>query len=190
MNSEKIKKISVIGIFTAIVIILQMLGSFIKFGPFSISLVLIPIVVGAALYGPSAGAWLGFVFGMVVLLSGDAASFLAVSVIGTILTVILKGSLAGFASGLVYKSLSKNKTVATVLSAAVCPITNTGIFLLGCLLFFMPTITQWSEGLGFTNVGQYMILGLVGGNFLVELMANVILSPIILRIIAMSDKIH
>ena len=48
-----------VAIFTAIVIVLQLLGSFVRFGPFSISLVLIPIVVGAALYGPGAGAWLG-----------------------------------------------------------------------------------------------------------------------------------
>ena len=40
---------------TAIVVILQFLGAFIRFGTFSISLVLIPIVVGAALYGALAG---------------------------------------------------------------------------------------------------------------------------------------
>ena len=77
-----------VGIFTAVVIVLQLLGAFIRFGPFSISLTLIPIVVGAALYGPWAGAWLGFVFSMVVLISGDAGAFLVVNAIGTILTVI------------------------------------------------------------------------------------------------------
>ena len=39
------------GLLTAIVVVLQLFGSAIKFGPFSISLVLLPIVVGAALYG-------------------------------------------------------------------------------------------------------------------------------------------
>ena len=72
---------------TALVIVLQLLGSFIRFGVFSISLVLIPIVVGAAMCGPAISAWLGLVFGIAVLLSGDAAAFLAVSVPGTILTV-------------------------------------------------------------------------------------------------------
>ena len=62
-----------LGLLTAIVVVLQLVGSFIKFGTFSISLVLMPIVVGAALYGVGAGAWLGFVFGVVVLLSGDAS---------------------------------------------------------------------------------------------------------------------
>lgn len=191
MNSIKTRKITGIGIFTALVIVLQLLGSFIKFGPFSISLVLIPIVVGAAIYGPMAGLWLGFVFGMVVLLSGDAAAFLTVSVIGTLFTVLLKGSLAGLVSGIVYKLVSY-KTLAGVLAALVCPIVNTGVFLLGCVLFFMPTITVWANGLGFENVYSYMILGLVGGNFIFELLSNALLSPIIIKVIDMgkNENIH
>ena len=59
------KKIVMLGVLTAIVVVLQFLGSFIRFGPFSISLVLIPIVVGAALLGVGAGAWLGADSGVV-----------------------------------------------------------------------------------------------------------------------------
>ena len=101
MNS-KTKKIVGIGLFTAIVLVLQFLGGSIRFGMFSISLVLVPIVVGAAVYGWQAGAWLGFVFGVAVLLSGDAAAFLAVDVFGTILTVLVKGTAAGFANAASY----------------------------------------------------------------------------------------
>ena len=89
-------------ILTAVVVILQLLGSFIRFGVFSVSLVLIPIVVGAALYGALAGAWLGLVFGVVVLLT-DSAAFMVVNPLGTILTVLLKGTLAGLVAGLVYR---------------------------------------------------------------------------------------
>lgn len=178
-----------VAIFTAIVIVLQMIGAVIRFGPFSISLVLIPIVVGAALYGPLAGAWLGFVFGMVVLLSGDAGAFLAVNVLGTILTVLVKGSLAGLVAGLVYKAFSeKNPTAGGVLAAISCPVVNTGVFLIGCLLFFLPTITEWGTAMGFKNVGSYMILGLTGGNFLFELLLNLILSPVILRLIRIGQR--
>ena len=49
----------------------------------------------------------------------------------------------------------------------------------------MPTISAWAEALGFANVYAYMILGLVGGNFIFELLSNAILSPIIVRIIDM-----
>lgn len=188
-NTGKTRKLAGIAIFTAIVIVLQLLGSFIRFGPFSISLVLIPIVVGAAMYGIAAGAWLGFIFGLIVLLSGDAAAFLGVNAIGTIITVIAKGTLAGLCAGLVYRALEKTNTyVAVIASAVVCPVVNTGVFLLGCLIFFMETITGWATQAGFASAGTYMIVGLVGLNFVFELLVNVVLSPVIVRIIAIGKK--
>ena len=183
---------------TAVVVILQLLGAFVRFGPFSISLVLIPIVVGAALYGALAGAWFGFVFGMVVLLSGDAGAFLVVNPLGTVLVVLLKGALAGLCAGLVYKALGNRSEkaaipakegekqgvdLAVIAAAVICPVVNTGIFLLGCLVFFLPTISEWAAAMGFESVGKYMIFGLVGGNFLFELLFNIILSPVIVRLI-------
>lgn len=197
------RKLTGLALLTAVVVILQFLGAFIRFGPFSISLVLIPIVVGAALYGVLAGAWLGFVFGLVVLLSGDAAAFLVISPIGTVLVVLLKGALAGLCAGAVYRALSrvdaqivlmvKSKEkwgveLAVIVAAVVAPVVNTGIFLLGCLVFFLPTVTEWGQAMGFESVGKYMILGLVGGNFLFELLFNVILSPVIVRLIRLGKK--
>ena len=176
-------------ILTALVIILQFLGSFIHFGPFSISLVLIPIVIGAATCGYTIGAWLGLVFGIVVLISGDATAFLAIDVFGTFVTVLLKGTLCGLAAGLVYKLLEKhNRYIAVVAAAIVCPLVNTSIFLLGCNVFFLNEITAWGLKAGFENVAGYMFLGLIGANFLFELGANIILSPIIVRIINYKGK--
>ena len=192
MSTERKKQTEslVLGaILTAIVIVLQLLGGFIKFGPFSISLVLIPIVIGAAKCGIKIGTWLGFVFGAVVLLSGGATAFFAVNVFGTVLTVLLKGAACGFAAGLTYKLLEKyNKYAAIVAAAVVCPVVNTGVFLIGCLLFFLDTIKAWGAGLGFTNTMSYMFLVLVGGNFLFELATNMILSPVILRILNFKEK--
>ena len=193
MSTERKKQTEnlVLGaILTAIVIVLQLLGGFIKFGPFSISLVLIPIVIGAAKCGVKIGTWLGFVFGVVVLLSGDAAAFLGVNALGTILTVLVKGTLAGLLSGLVYKALeNKNRTLAVAVAAVVCPVVNTGVFLIGCLLFFMETIGGWADAMGFgANVGQYMIVGLVGANFIFELLFNVVLSPVVVRLIRIGKK--
>ena len=191
MENKRISTRTLTGValFTALVVVLQFMGQFIRFGPFSISLVLIPIVVGAALYGPLAGAWLGFVFSLVVLLSGDAGAFLVVNALGAVLTVLLKGTLAGLCAGLVYKAAEKlNRWLAVILAAITAPVVNTGIFLLGCLLFFMPTITEWAAGLGFPSAGNYMIFGLAGGNFLFELLFNIVLSPVILRLIKIGKK--
>ena len=103
---EKTQKIStrtlvLVSVLTALVIVLQLLGSFIRFGMFSITLVLVPIIIGAAICGPGAGAWLGFTFGVAVLLSGDAASFMAVDPVGTVVTVLVKGTAAGLIAGLI-----------------------------------------------------------------------------------------
>ena len=190
-KNNNTQKIVGLGLFTAIVIVLQLMGSFIRFGTFSISLVLVPVVIGAALYGAGAGAWLGFVFGVVVLLSGDAAAFLGVNALGTILTVLVKGTLAGLLSGLVYKALeNKNRTLAVAVAAVVCPVVNTGVFLIGCLLFFMETIGGWADAMGFgANVGQYMIVGLVGANFIFELLFNVVFLSTIISLLVQGTTV-
>ena len=192
MNNTKksTKTLVMASLLTALVVILQFLGSFIKFGMFSVSLVLIPIVIGAAVCGPKIAAWLGFVFGAVVLISGDAAAFLTVNVFGTILTVLLKGLLCGLLAGLSYKAIEKhNRYIAVFVSAIVCPLINTGVFLIGCLMFFMPTISQWASQLGYGgDVARYMIFVLVGGNFLFELLFNIVLSPTIVRLLDIAKK--
>lgn len=187
MKKFDTKKLVGVALFTAIVVVLQLIGGSIKLGPFAITLSLVPIVIGAALYGKSAGAWLGFVFGCMTLL--DAAAFLTVSIPGTILVCLAKGTLAGFCAGLVYKAVEKkNVTLGVALAAVTAPIVNTGVFLLGCSIFFLDTVRGWGEALGFANVGAYMIFGLVGANFLIELAINIILGPAIVRLINIGTK--
>ena len=183
MNT-KTKNIVGVGLLTAIVMVLQFLGGGIKFGIFSISLVLVPVVVGAAVYGWKAGGLLGFVFGAAVLLSGDAAAFMVVDPIATIAVVLIKGAFCGICAGLAYKLISgRNRVIGVFTAAVVCPLVNTGIFLLGCWLFFYETVSQWGAALGFENAAAYMFLGLAGTNFLVELAINMILAPVIVRLI-------
>ena len=187
MNNAKTfdtRKLVLLALLTAIVVVLQFLGAFIKFGPFSISLVLLPITIGAALIGVYAGFWLGLVFGVVVLISGDAGPFLAVNVFGTVLVVLLKGALAGLVSGAAYKLLDvKNKTAAATFAAVLCPIVNTGIFVIGCYVFFLPTIAAWGVDAGALNTATFIFLGMIGPNFLIELGINIVLSPVIVRLI-------
>lgn len=187
--NRKTKNMVGISLFTAIVMVLQFLGGGIKFGVFSISLVLVPIVVGAALYGWKAGGILGFAFGVAVLLSGDAAAFMVVNPLATVLVVLVKGTACGFFAGVVYKLFSKLSNVFAVFAAAViCPVVNTGVFLLGCKLFFLETVAEWGAALGFESVGAYMFLGLAGVNFLVELCVNLVLGPVIVRLIHIGRK--
>ena len=178
------EKMVLLALLCAIVAILSYFGGFIKIGGLaSISLTLVPVVLGAALCGPVAGAILGGVSGAVFFATADAVFWFGLSIPGTIVTVMVKGILAGLAAGIVYKLLEKyNRYLAIMASAVVCPVVNTGIFLIGCLIFFIDTVSAGAiaEGL---SLGAYLIIFFVGLNFVFELIVNVILSPAIARII-------
>lgn len=185
-DHTRIRTLTGTAMLTAIIIVLQLIGSYIKFGQFSISLVLIPIVLGAALFGVASGTWLGLAFGIVVLISGDAALFMTINPIGTVITVLLKGVLAGAASAAAYRLVEKKSRFAAVLLASfVCPVVNTGVFLLGCLVFFMDYIRDMA---GDSNVLVYMIVSLVGINFVIELVINLVLNPAMVRLIEIGRK--
>ncbi len=183
-------------LFTAIIVILQFIATFIKFGPVSITLALTPIVVGAAVYGPKAGFYFGGVFGVVVLIGcifgwdvgggilWNTNAFL------TALICLVKGIAAGGISGLVYLALRKRAPyLAVVLAAIVCPIVNTGLFVGGAVLFFQDVLTGWATAEGY-NLGSYIIFGLTGINFIVELVVNTILIPVIARIIRIEKHVR
>ena len=180
----KIQTLALGAMFTALVIMLQMFGQFIRFGTFQTSLVLVPIIIGAALCGSKMGAWLGFAFGLVVLLNGDALLFLNWNVVGTIVTVLLKGTLCGFVAGLVYNLIEKhNKHLAAFATAVVCPIVNTGVFVLGCYAFFYNDIAKFALENGLGNATNAIFIGFAGGNFIFELILNLILTPVIIIVL-------
>lgn len=180
-------KLTSLGILTAIVIVLQIFTTFVHFGPFSITLALIPIVVGAAMFGMGAGAYLGAVFSVIVVImsatGGDPGGFMVWSAnpIMCLIMCMLKGTAAGFCAGAVYALLKNiNKYLATFVAALVSPIVNTGIFIIMMLLFFKDTLAAWAGG---SDLLTYIIFGLTGINFLVELGVNIVLSPVVVKII-------
>lgn len=189
-NKQKIQWITAVGLLSAMVIVLQFVSMALRFSAFSITLTLIPIVVGAALCGPAAGTWLGFVFGMSVLLTGDAAGFMVWSIPGTIITVLAKGMLAGLVAGLIFKALEKkNRVLATILAAISAPVVNSGTFLLGCLAFFYENITAASAGSAYAgNTVAFILMVYIGFNFILEFAINTVLSPTVVYIVNIGKK--
>ena len=183
------EKLVLLAFLTAIVAVLAYYGGFIKIGGLaSISLTLIPVVVGATLCGPWAGAWLGGVAGAVFFATPDAAFWFGLSIPGTIITVMVKGVLSGLCAGLVYKLLENvNRYLAVLVSAIVCPVVNTGIFLLGSVVFFMDTVSTGADAEGI-SVGTYLIVFFVGLNFIFELIVNIAMSPAVVRILDVVKK--
>lgn len=182
-----------IAILAALVIILQIISNYIKFGPVQITLALTPIIIGAALYGIWAGAVLGAVLGVLILIWGllgldggfmliliDANPFFAVAL------CILKTTAAGFVSGAVFKALSKkNDIVASFIAGGLCPMVNTGVFIAGMFTLFIGTLKGFADG---QNILLYTITTFVGVNFLVEFIVNMVLATAVTRIIRAVKK--
>ena len=189
------RKMAGLAIFTAIIVVLQVLCTFIRFGPFSITLALAPIIIGTAMYGKGAGAYLGGVFGAVVLVTGllgwDGGTvmlLMGINPVGCILICLLKGIAAGFLAGLCYELIAKkNDKVGVLVSGIVCPVVNTGLFIVGMLVFFFDTLSSWAGG---QDLLFFIIVGLTGVNFLVELAVNIVLSSGITQIIRAGKKMH
>jgi uncharacterized membrane protein len=181
-TSKKIKDLTYLSIFTAIVFVLQLL-SFLMRGPmFSLTFVLVPIVIAVAICGLKAGPWLGFVFGIAVLVTGDANLFLAFKPGATVFLVLLKGFLAGLCAALVYCALEKkNKYLAVALAAVTAPIVNTGVFFVGCLIFFRDLVISLVPGT--QNVALTVITAFIGINFFIEVAVNLVLVPMVYRLV-------
>ena len=185
-NKKLIRDITLIGMFGAVIVVLQLLSYVIKIGTFNLSLVLIPLVLAAYLFGPKVGAILGGVFGLTVTIccftGMDIGGNILISASPFLTTAVCmgKGIAAGLSAGFTAKALkTKNNYIAIILTAAVAPIVNTGLFVLSMLLFFKDILATWAGG---TDLVTYIVVGLVGVNFLIEFTANLIAAPSLLRV--------
>lgn len=190
-TNQKILRMVELAMLAAIIVVLQQIVIPLP-GGLTLSLVLIPIVVGAVMFGPAAGAILGGVFGIVVTFlvmtarAGELSTMMWVaSPIVTALVCLLKGVAAGWCAGLVARAFKKRAFVGIVLAAAVAPIVNTGIFLIGMLTVFREVMMTFAANIGMAGTGAvyFAAVVLVGINFLIEFAANLILSPTIAAIV-------
>lgn len=183
MKNDKIRKITGIAVFICLVVVLQLFSNYVTFGPVSITLALIPIVVGSIIYGPLAGFILGAVCGVIIFFGpGTIALFWPYGIIKTFILCILKTGLAGLGSGYIYKLLNnKNNKLAVVLSSISVPIINTGIFALGALFLYKDLLLSLAPA--GQNILVFLIVGFIGFNFIIEFVVNSSLSPVVLRLV-------
>lgn len=189
-NRNMIQRLTVTAILAALVVLLQIISTFLPIGTVHITLSLIPIVLGAVLYGPWIGAFLGLVLGIVVLCIDPTAQSMmfldgATTVLPMVVTILLclvKSSLAGFLSGLVAMLLKRSHPkLAVWVAAIVCPTVNSAVFAIFVPIFFYDLITTWVPA--GNNVIVYFIFVAVGFNYALELLFNILLSPVVLRVI-------
>ena len=192
-NSEKIKRLVSMAILAALIIVLQILSNFIKFGPVQITLALTPIIIGAAIYGMWAGAILGTVLGGVILVSGligidggFVLTLMGVNPVFTVLVCILKTTFAGLVAGAAYRAIAKKHEIAaTFVAGGLCPIVNTGLFLLAMFTVFIDVLKGFADG---QNLIVFTISAFVGINFVCEFLINMVLAVAVARIIKAVKK--
>lgn len=179
-NFFSAKNVATLAVLLALVIVLQAVGGSFSIGLVTLNFTLIPIVLGAIVLGAWAGAFLGLACGIVVLIQvviAPAGFYFLIwsnSPIVTALTCLIKTTLAGFVSGLLFAWLEKkNRYVAVFVASGVVPIVNTAVFILGCLGMWN-TIALASAG---ENVFKFILVSLVTFNFFVELAVNLLVSP-------------
>ena len=186
-NSQRVKKLVGLATLTALVVGLQFLSNYVSFGSISITLALIPIAMGAILYGPLAGLFLGAVMGAIVIAAPSTqAVFMPVNPAATIILCLLKTAIAGLVSGLLFKLFAfiakKQKDVkkkkilfaaGVIVAALVVPVINTGLFIVGASIFFMDLFGNFIT----------IIDAVITTNFLVEFLVSAILSPALVTLI-------
>lgn len=194
-NRQKILMLTELAVLTAIVLVLQLCGIAIPL-PFlatPVSLVLLPIALGAMKSGPIAGMWLGAVFGVITVVGGVSGRDAFTSILFAdhpLLTVLLcmaKAMLAGLACGLVYKALKKkNEYLALYTASIITPVVNTGVFILGGLLMSDTMKSNFvADG---QTVIYFLVIGCAGLNFIFELLVNILFAPALRRVLDVLEK--
>ena len=183
-----------LGLLLAVVVVLQYIGNFIPVVA-GINLTLIPIVIGAAILGPSGGLILGLACGLMTLMTPMAQGIMSYSPLMAILICFGKTGLAGFAAGWLYRWISKkNRHVGIVTASVATPIINTGVFVLGCSLLVDYFIGNPEGGFGTiaagTSAGAFMgmICVMIAPNFIIEFLANAIASAAIFQVVKVLEK--
>ena len=163
MTPDRSLKMMQFSVLIALTVVLQLLCSVMTIGPVTITLSLVPVVIGAALFGASGGALLGFVLGLVNFIASFSNPVLLFlfqsSPVLYILTCFGKTAAAGAVAGLLYKVLrERHPYVGVTVAALSAPVVNTGIFFVMMALFFRDAIRA-SCGLEGGNVVAFIITG-------------------------------
>ena len=195
------RNVTWLSILLGLVIVLQAALGTVNIGAVQLNFSLIPIVLGALLFGPWVGALLGFASGVVVLIQVIMALspfYLIIwteSPFVTTMICLFKTTVAGLIAGVLYNLVKKkNKHVAVFLASGIVPIINTALFIIGCL-FMNGTITSFRNSLlgvmpevGGMNSFVFILIILVTFNFFIEFAINLILAPSLYRVIDVLEK--
>ncbi|MBQ3598403.1 MAG: hypothetical protein II987_03965 [Clostridia bacterium] len=174
-------------ILCSLTVVLQILSTLMSnYLQFSLTLALIPVAVACIHYGAKCGIIVSAAMGITLFIEcvvgfdvGGGIMFALSPVktfIGSAVRVVLAACGVILAGALTSKF--KGKKWRSFLLSALLPVFNTGIFLLAFITMFNPLLHEWASGAGSTVI-SYIFLGLVGVNFIIEVITCVALCPAI-----------
>jgi len=196
-NFSTVKMVQ-LALFTAIILLMAFTPiGYIKTFGLEITLIVIPVTVGAIVLGPTNGAILGGIFGLTSFiqcfgLSAFGAMLLSINPVGTFIVCVVPRVLMGWLTGLIFKAMNRNKSIRLLsypLASLAGPLLNTILFMTTLMIFFYNTdyIQGFATAMGTTNVIAFVI-AFVGVNGLVEAGVNFIAGTAISKSIDVFTK--
>ena len=178
-NKQKITRIVIMGLLTAILVVMSFtpLG-YLNIGPLSITLNIIPVAIAALTMGSVGGAAVGAVFGLTSFLqcvgiglpSPFGVALFGISPIFTIITCFVPRILDGFLLGYINKFVAdvSNSIVSSFITGFAAALLNTVFFMTSLMLLFM-------DMRGEMNIIAFMC-AFVGINAVFEIVASTIIT--------------
>ena len=139
-NRLKIKRIVGVAILSALAVVLQLIANYMPSGsPVNLNLALLVITIAGVVYGPFSGAIVGTIVGFVIIFAPSTSAFIGHNAFMTVVLCLLKTGLAGMCAGFLFKLIKRWSVPGGIVSASlIVPIVNTGLFLIGAMIFFLP----------------------------------------------------
>ena len=198
-QKQKTLELVQLAMLIALVVVLQIVSTMLPVlpGGVSITLTLVPVVIGGILFGKKGGFALGLAFGLIVLincatgLDKGAVILWNENALFTSIICLTKGIAAGFVPACLYELVvgkkeeakTGRKFAATLVAALSAPIVNTLLYLIGMWLLFNNMVSSIG-----TNFIAYALVVFATANFAVEFIINIVLTPAIARIVDVVKK--
>lgn len=192
ISNVRTLKMVQLALFTAIILLLAFTPiGYIKLSPaLSITLIGIPVIVGAITLGPTAGAILGIVFGLTSFaqafgMEPFGTMLFGINPIGTFITCMIPRILMGWLTGLIFqglKKIDKTKLVSYLITSLVGSLLNTILFMTSLMIFFYNDPSFQVEVAGFNATNAFaLVIAMVAVNAIAETIVSGILGTAIAK---------
>ncbi len=198
VTNQKTLRLVQLALFTAIILLMAFTPiGYIKTGGLSITLLVLPVAVGAITLGPVSGAILGGIFGLTSFiqcfgLDPFGTTLLSIDPAKTFILCFVPRILMGWLTGLIFlavKKMAKNSNISYIVGSLAGPLLNTIFFMPTFVWFFYDTdyVQGFATQLNVSNAFAFVV-AFVGLNGLIEAAVNFVAGTAISKTIDVVTK--